>query len=236
MSPSLLGVYYLVLSSLIRGGGEQHSRSHVKWRTWLKNRIFCLFSFSSFTIDFKICLYVRRFDKSRCPHNIFWLHFVNSTKLWENKICQINLNKKQMFHFLNQLEFTFLVYMQSVVLFPSPWKRHVFHTATANPHTKTEHMDFHNDLQRQYIYWQNLVSHFTSTESRANYARKLVSFKLQKRWSEAYLVYVESDSGSGNMSVCGRGFGVFNRAIRPSYGRGGSNVFVSWGYWKLKWH
>ena len=32
---------------------------------------FCFFSFNSFTIDFKICLYARPFDTSHCPHEIF---------------------------------------------------------------------------------------------------------------------------------------------------------------------
>ena len=33
-----------------------------------KKLIFVIFPFSSFTIDFKICLYARHFDTSRCPH------------------------------------------------------------------------------------------------------------------------------------------------------------------------
>ena len=33
----------------------------------LEKHNFCFFSFSSFTIDFKICLYARHFDTSRCP-------------------------------------------------------------------------------------------------------------------------------------------------------------------------
>ena len=56
-----------------------------------KKVLFLVFSFNSFTIDFKICLYTRRFDKSHCPHDTFWLHIANSSKLWENKMYQINL-------------------------------------------------------------------------------------------------------------------------------------------------
>ena len=41
-------------------------------------RIFCFFLFSSFTIDFKICVYARRLDTSYCPREIFLLHFANS--------------------------------------------------------------------------------------------------------------------------------------------------------------
>ena len=48
---------------------------------------------SFFTIDFKICLYARRFDTSHCLHDIFWLHLVNSPKLWENYLITENLNE-----------------------------------------------------------------------------------------------------------------------------------------------
>ena len=59
------------------------------------NRFFCFFSFSSFTIDFKICLYARHFDTSHCPPDIFWLHFASSPKLWENNLSAENLNEVQ---------------------------------------------------------------------------------------------------------------------------------------------
>ena len=41
------------------GGGFQYGRSHVNWQTWLefKKTSFCLFSFSSFEVDFKTCLH-----------------------------------------------------------------------------------------------------------------------------------------------------------------------------------
>ena len=60
-------------------------------QTWLKfiqvpkTLNFWFFSSSFFTIDFKICLYASCFDTSHCPHDILWLHFANSSKLWENK-------------------------------------------------------------------------------------------------------------------------------------------------------
>ena len=68
-------------------------------QTWLKfiqvpKKInFWFFSSSFFTIDFKICLYARRFDTSHCPHDIFWIHLVNSPKLWENNLIAENLNE-----------------------------------------------------------------------------------------------------------------------------------------------
>ena len=68
-------------------------------QTWLKfiqvPKIlnFWFFSSTFFTIDFKICLYARCFDTSHCPHDIFWLHLVNSPKLWENNLIAENLNE-----------------------------------------------------------------------------------------------------------------------------------------------
>ena len=41
----------------------------------------------------KICLYARCFDTSHCPCDIFWLHLVNSSKLWENNLIAENLNE-----------------------------------------------------------------------------------------------------------------------------------------------
>ena len=68
------------------------STADCMWTDKLKSSLeklnFWFFSSSFFTIDFKIFLYARGFDTSYCPHNIFWLHFVNSSKLWENKMCQ----------------------------------------------------------------------------------------------------------------------------------------------------
>ena len=55
---------------------------------------FWFFSSSFFTIDFKICLYARCFDTSHCPHDIFWLHLVNSPKLWENNLIAENFGMK----------------------------------------------------------------------------------------------------------------------------------------------
>ena len=70
--------------------GNQRGRSHVNWWTWLKfiqvPKKNCLFSFSFFTIDFKISLYPRCFDTSHWPPDIFWLHFANPPKLWENEL------------------------------------------------------------------------------------------------------------------------------------------------------
>ena len=60
----------------------QTSLKFIQFPKWL---IFWFFSSSFFTIDFKICLYGRCVDTSYCPHDIFWLHFANSSKLWENK-------------------------------------------------------------------------------------------------------------------------------------------------------
>ena len=54
----------------------------------LENDNFCFFSFSSFTVNFTICLYTRHFDTSHCPNDIFWLHFASSSKRWENNLCQ----------------------------------------------------------------------------------------------------------------------------------------------------
>ena len=59
-----------------------------KLKSSLEKLNFWFFSSSFFTTDFKICLYARWFDTSHCPHDIFWLHFANSSKLWENKMCQ----------------------------------------------------------------------------------------------------------------------------------------------------
>ena len=70
------------------------STADCMWTDKLKSSLeklnFWFFSSSFFTIDFKICLYDRCFDTSHCPHDIFWLHFANSSKLWENKMCQWN--------------------------------------------------------------------------------------------------------------------------------------------------
>ena len=68
-------------------------------QTWLKfiqvpkKLNFWFFSSSFFTIDFKICLYARRFDTSHCPHDIFWLRLVNSPNLWENNLIAEKLNE-----------------------------------------------------------------------------------------------------------------------------------------------
>ena len=57
--------------------GEEHSRSHVKWWTWLKfiqvpkKCSFWFFSFNTFTIDFKICLYARCW-KQNVPNQLEW--------------------------------------------------------------------------------------------------------------------------------------------------------------------
>ena len=51
------------------------------------------FSSTTFTTVFKICLYVRHFDSSVCPHKIFWWHFADSSKLLKN-------------HFVNELDLT----------------------------------------------------------------------------------------------------------------------------------
>ena len=76
-------------NGLISGGS---STADCMWSDKLKSSLekqnFWFFSSSFFTFDFKICLYVRCFDTSYCPHDIFWLHFANSSKLWENKMCQ----------------------------------------------------------------------------------------------------------------------------------------------------
>ena len=73
-------------------GGRGSSTADCVWTDKLKSSLeklnFWFFSSSFFTIDFKICLYARHFDTSHCPHDIFWLHFANSSKLWENKMCQ----------------------------------------------------------------------------------------------------------------------------------------------------
>ena len=53
-----------------------------KLKSSLEKLNFYFFSSSFFTIDFKICLYARHLD------DIFWLNFANSSKLWENKMCQ----------------------------------------------------------------------------------------------------------------------------------------------------
>ena len=76
-------------SSGLGGGG---STADCMWTDKLKSSLeklnFSFFSSSFFTIDFKICLYAWCFDTSHCPHDIFWLHFANSSKLWESKMCQ----------------------------------------------------------------------------------------------------------------------------------------------------
>ena len=59
-----------------------------KLKSSLEKLNFWFFPSSFFTIDFKICLYTRCFDTSHCPHDIFSLHSANSSKLWENKMCQ----------------------------------------------------------------------------------------------------------------------------------------------------
>ena len=56
-----------------------------KLKSSLEELNFYFFSSSFFTIDFKICLYARCVDNSHYPHDILWLHFANSSKLWENK-------------------------------------------------------------------------------------------------------------------------------------------------------
>ena len=115
-------------------------------QTWLKfiqvpkKLNYWFFCSSFFSIDFKICLYARRFDTSYCPHDIFWLHFANSSKLWENRMCQwtsckfsvIKLlayrhilksivkkleEKNQKFSF-SKLDLSLSVHMQSAVLLP----------------------------------------------------------------------------------------------------------------------
>ena len=59
-----------------------------KLKSSLEKLNFWFFSSSFFTIDFKVCLYARCFYTSHCPHDIFWLQFAISSKLWENKMCQ----------------------------------------------------------------------------------------------------------------------------------------------------
>ena len=51
------------------------------------------FSYNTFTTGFKICLYARHFDSSVCPHEIFWWHFANSSKLLKNHLIAENLNE-----------------------------------------------------------------------------------------------------------------------------------------------
>ena len=82
---------------LSRGRLSRGSAADCKWSdqfdsSWFKfqkkiDLIFAIFSFSSFTIYFKICLYARHFDTLDCPHWIFWWYFTNSPKLWVNKFC-----------------------------------------------------------------------------------------------------------------------------------------------------
>ena len=68
-------------------------------QTWLKfiqvpkNWIFGFSLPFFFTIDFKICLYVKRFDTSHCSRDIFWLCIANSPKLWENNLIAENVNE-----------------------------------------------------------------------------------------------------------------------------------------------
>ena len=74
----------------IHGGAARQIACELQ--TWLKfiqvpkYLNFWFFSSSFFTIDFKICLYARCFDTSHCPHDIYWLHFASSSKLWENNL------------------------------------------------------------------------------------------------------------------------------------------------------
>ena len=71
---------------------QGNSTADCMWTDKLKSSLeklnFWFFSSRFFTIDFKICLYARCFDTSHCPYDIFWLHFANSSKVWENKMCQ----------------------------------------------------------------------------------------------------------------------------------------------------
>ena len=76
---------------------ELSSTADCMWTDKLKSSSeklnFWFFSSSFFTIDFKIRLYARHFDTSHCPRDIFWLHLVNSPKLWENNLIIENLNE-----------------------------------------------------------------------------------------------------------------------------------------------
>ena len=56
-----------------------------------KTIIFAIFWFSSFTIDFTICLHFVPY----CSYGIFWWHFSHSPKLWENYLNAENLNEVQ---------------------------------------------------------------------------------------------------------------------------------------------
>ena len=50
-------------------------------------------SYSTFTTGFKICLYARHFNSSVCPHEFFWRHFADSSKLLKNHLIAENLNE-----------------------------------------------------------------------------------------------------------------------------------------------
>ena len=82
----------LVMGTYIvcRGSSTADCMCTDKLKSSLEKLNFWVFSSSFSTIDFKICLYARRFDTSHYSHDIFWLHFANSSKLWENKMCQVN--------------------------------------------------------------------------------------------------------------------------------------------------
>ena len=51
------------------------------------------FSCNTFTTGFKICLCARHFHSSVCPHELFWWHFANSSKLLKNHLITENLNE-----------------------------------------------------------------------------------------------------------------------------------------------
>ena len=74
-------------------GVDQRSGLHVNWWSLRKNTKRLNFSSTTFTTVFKICLYTRCFDSSLCPHNIFWWHFADSSKLLKNNLITANLNE-----------------------------------------------------------------------------------------------------------------------------------------------
>ena len=72
---------------------EGGSTADCMWTDKLKSSLEKLNFWFSLPVSSQLILkyaYARRFDTS---HDIFWLHFVNSLKLWENKMCQWNAFK-----------------------------------------------------------------------------------------------------------------------------------------------
>ena len=74
--------------------GEQRGRLHVNWWSLFKFQKGALFPFSPPVPSQLILKYVYMlgcFDTSHYSLDTFWLCITNSLKLWENKMCQINL-------------------------------------------------------------------------------------------------------------------------------------------------